>query len=325
MTLIVGQRAWILFALSIATTVSAADLLETLTEQFKGTDKARDDHNYVDLYSILLDPIRNGVLNMTEVGVAHGLSLEVWHSYMPNAQIYGLDKAISPIVRKRLRRLPRLHLLTADATNCTAVRAHNWLPSSMDLIVDDGPHWAEANEALLRCLWPALRPGGLYMIEDAVTGTKDRGFEGRGTHFSQDAAGFSPLAHDDAEVSMRHPDVTQILHQNQVFFADTSAGHRAWSTITRSPKRPGVDHTMHNSHVLVIRKLEHPRTRPVRSLFGDKLQGSVQAGEGSRGSEQSASQAESIAHLWPQIRSGAAKCNLLLSLGKVWEGFVTLV
>lgn len=256
-------------SLLLAGTSAASNLLETLTEQYRGTDKARDDHNYVDLYSMLLDPLRTTMRNMTEIGIGHGLSLEVWHSYFPNAQIHGLDLAISPMVRRRLQHLPRIHLSVADATNCTAVRALDWRPQSMDLIIDDGPHWAEANEGLLLCMWPALRLGGLYLIEDVVTGTAERGMDGRGNKFLASAAGYSPIAHsdDDAFGSPRHPEVTTILQQNQVFFADTSVGHRGWKTVTQSKRGPGISHTMHNSHVLVIRKLEQPRTRPFRSLF----------------------------------------------------------
>lgn len=261
---------FVVLAVLVASASAAAEALESLAEQFQGTDKARDDHNYVDLYSMLLDPLRATTRNMTEVGVAHGLSLEVWSSYFPQAEIYGVDVAISQAVRKRLRHLTRIHLRQADATNCTAVSQHTWLPNSMDLIIDDGPHWAEANEALLMCLWPALKPGGLYFVEDVPTGTTERGMDGRGNKFTSSAAGFSPLAHGDDDASMgapRNPEVNKIMQQNQVFFADTSVGHRAWGGITSSPKGPGKDHKMHNSHVLVIRKLEQPRTRPVRSLF----------------------------------------------------------
>ena len=91
-----------------------------------------------------------------------------------------------------------------------------------------------------------------------MTGTAERGMDGRGNKFLASAAGYSPIAHsdDDAFGSPRHPEVTTILQQNQVFFADTSVGHRGWKTVTQSKKGPGISHTMHNSHVL-----RHSQTR----------------------------------------------------------------
>ena len=39
--------------------------------------QGHDDHKYTDLYNALFDPIRNRVLNVTEIGVALGQSLQV--------------------------------------------------------------------------------------------------------------------------------------------------------------------------------------------------------------------------------------------------------
>ena len=38
-------------------------------------DKSRDNHKYSDVYATLLDPIRNQVRNMLEVGINYGASL----------------------------------------------------------------------------------------------------------------------------------------------------------------------------------------------------------------------------------------------------------
>ena len=70
---------------------------------YYGTDKGHDDHKYTDLYNALFEPIRDRVLNGTEIGVALGQSLQVWHDFFENANVWGVD--IHPLVIKRARKM----------------------------------------------------------------------------------------------------------------------------------------------------------------------------------------------------------------------------
>lgn len=246
-------------------------LLEDLAEQYSGTDKARDDHKFVDLYGMMLDPIRKRARNVTEIGIAYGLSLEIWNAFFPNADIWGIDLALSPIVKRRLRGKSRIHLLTADSTDCKMISELGFANESMDVIVDDGPHWAEANEKLLSCMWPTLRPGGFYFIEDVQTGTGDdrlmRKFQ-RGTPIPTSHFGQAALVH---AASTRSKEVERILQENDCFFADTAVGHRAWDRYQAATPTATIDRVNHNSHVLVIRKrVDGPRSRPIR-VHSEKL------------------------------------------------------
>ena len=245
---------------------SSQPLLEDLAERYAGTDKARDDHKFVDLYAMLLDPIREGVRNVTEVGIAYGLSVEMWYDYFPRADIWGIDIGLAPIVRKRMRpRQPRAHLLVADSTNCTSVGALHFADESMDIIIDDGPHWADANEVLLSCLWRTLKPGGFYFVEDVLTGNGadrlQRKFEA-GAAVPAAKSGLAALVHYPEQQSTA---VRAILEGHDCFFADTAVGHRAWERYRRATPTATVDRANHNSHVLVIRKRADgsARTRPV--------------------------------------------------------------
>ena len=51
-----------------------------------GTNRAHDDQKYVDLYAALFDPIRSTVRNVTEIGIATGQGVAMWHRYFPNAR-----------------------------------------------------------------------------------------------------------------------------------------------------------------------------------------------------------------------------------------------
>ena len=61
-------------------------------------------------------------------------------------------------------------LRTCDSTNAENCRA--WIEAhpelAFDIIVDDASHWNEQQPATLRQLFPLVKPGGYYVIEDVV-------------------------------------------------------------------------------------------------------------------------------------------------------------
>lgn len=208
------------------------EFLEKLGYKY-GSDKSKDDHNYVAVYSTLFDHRRKHVVNMTEIGVSAGQSLQMWHDYFPVAQIYGLDIKIKSEVRQNLAPLRRIHLIEDDAYSAAAVRKLGFVPESMDLIIDDALHSRKYQESLLPLWWPYLKPGGYYVMED-LDARKEKG----GLDFQQKPSSIKAEA-------------KQILRDNHVMYMDTHLGHRNWDTFIK-----GVDwnHKIHNSYLIVIRK-----------------------------------------------------------------------
>jgi len=88
--------------------------LEALAYRF-GTDKSKDDHSFVNLYSMLLDPIREKVQHILEVGVATGQSIKMWHEYFPNAQIYGMDIENVSILDNEMKNFSRARLFRGSS------------------------------------------------------------------------------------------------------------------------------------------------------------------------------------------------------------------
>jgi SAM-dependent methyltransferase len=131
-----------------------------------GTDKSKDDHKYVDIYASLFNYLRHRVHNVTEIGVAAGQSLQVWHRYFTRATIFGVDIAIKPEVAKNLAKLPRVNLQITDCQKEAKVSELPFAPESMDIIIDDGPHSRVNQEVTLRNFWRFVKPGGLYIMED---------------------------------------------------------------------------------------------------------------------------------------------------------------
>jgi len=223
--------------------------LEQLMYKY-GSDKSKDDHAYTNLYQMLFDPIRNGVLNMTEFGIAAGQSLQAWYDYFPNAEIHGYDVNLDPLVRKNLEPTKsRVHIHIQDVLEEKfSLSDLGLVEESMDIIIEDGRHSVDQQEAFLQKLFPLVKPGGYYIIEDI---------------------GHSQGLHKFHEAPEELEPATQaILKSHDCVFMDTSPGHRAWDMwVTKWPDRWVKDHVNHNSYLLVIHKRVAP-LQPVKMNAG---------------------------------------------------------
>lgn len=147
--------------------LAAAESLDGLAVRF-GTDKRS--HGYLPHYEHLLGPRRAESLDLLEIGVGSGYSVRTWLAWLPAAQVHGLDLEVAAYEAGGITEaVPgghgRLTLWRGDqADHCKLVRL--FPPSSLDVVIDDGSH--RVADQLVSCLalWPALRSGGLYFIED---------------------------------------------------------------------------------------------------------------------------------------------------------------
>ena len=233
--------AWfILFAylLSIVFQYGSAktesNLLEKLAYKY-GTDKSKDDHNYVDVYATLFHH-RQQVHNVTEIGIAAGQSIQMWHEYFPQAQIYGFDMFIDPQVQANLNHLSRYHsFIGPDCGRPNVGRSIPFKSESMDIIIEDASHQFSLSESILKNFWRYLKPGGFYVIEDV---DPQRG-------------GFKVKV---APEKLR-PFTRAVLSNNHAYFIDTHINHRNWTYWSQVQGTNWTkDHTIHNSYLLVIRK-----------------------------------------------------------------------
>jgi predicted O-methyltransferase YrrM len=138
--------------------------LAQLCEQYR-TDKCPDHHNYVEIYDTLFTPFRNKNLRILEIGVFRGMSMRLWEAYFPAAQIYGLD-----IESKSQYDSRRVKTLVADQGKRTDLaRVLATTGGDFDLILDDGGHRMDQQQISFGTLFPTLKSGGLYIIEDIHT------------------------------------------------------------------------------------------------------------------------------------------------------------
>ena len=114
-------------------------------------------HGYHRFYANYID---RDISKMLEIGIEGGHSVNLWLEYCPKALIYGLDikaEFISDRVKiycgdqSRVSDLEKLVLKTGN---------------DLDLIVDDGSHIPEHQILSFSYLFPYLKEGGTYIIED---------------------------------------------------------------------------------------------------------------------------------------------------------------
>ncbi len=128
------------------------------------TDKSSRTHNYAVKYDAILGARREAVSRVLEIGVFNGASLRMWEEYFQNAQIIGMDNDW----RTRKHGVGRASILVGDQSRGDDLDAAARC-GPFDLIVDDGSHhWSDQIRSF-KHLFGAVRPGGIYIVEDVCT------------------------------------------------------------------------------------------------------------------------------------------------------------
>ena len=137
--------------------------MKTLNEIYKQTatdvaalgDKGTI-HNYIDgYYENALSTYRSSATRVVEVGINEGHSIGMWQEYFQNAEIIGVD-----IVNRNVKSTARL--IYGDATKEETFADI----SDIDVVIDDGSHLLSHQLMTFSILFPKLKNGGIYIIED---------------------------------------------------------------------------------------------------------------------------------------------------------------
>lgn len=124
------------------------------------------------IYPRYLEARRNEALKVLEVGIAYGGALQAMRDYLPNSQIIGYDLDLEQC---RIEDSTRITLMQGSQDDRTKLRELVNAFGPFDMVIDDACHLFNPQRVSLEELWPAVKPGGLYFIEDVFTLAGKRG------------------------------------------------------------------------------------------------------------------------------------------------------
>lgn len=127
-------------------------------------------HQYALLYQELFESIREQPISFLEIGLQREFcqekpdcpSLRMWLDFFPEAEISGFDISDFSDVE-----LPRAKIFQGDQSDPARLKEVAEETGPFDIIIDDGSHASAHQQITLGTLFPYLKPGGLFVIEDA--------------------------------------------------------------------------------------------------------------------------------------------------------------
>jgi hypothetical protein len=144
--------------------------------------------SYLDFYDDKLWYLQDSKINLLEIGVQNGGSLETWSRYFWKAEkIVGID--VDPKCADLKFDDKRIQVVIGDAKTVE-------LEDTFDIIIDDGSHQASDIIANWNHWWPKLNDGGVYVVEDFHT----MWMPGYGSNAIQFFAGFIAAVNGKAKV-----------------------------------------------------------------------------------------------------------------------------
>jgi hypothetical protein len=152
-----------------------------------GSDKGTeflDAHGYTRIYARLFEPIRDKEITFVEIGLfrhdadrrravnaieginaasaSRAPSLKMWRAYFPRAYLYGFDIDDFSQVN-----IDRCTIIQGDMSSESDLdRLVYTIGRPIDVLIDDASHASHHQQIALGRLFPHLRSGGIYIIED---------------------------------------------------------------------------------------------------------------------------------------------------------------
>ncbi|MFJ4837377.1 hypothetical protein [Streptomyces sp. NPDC088746] len=143
--------------------------LRKLAQHFR-TDKWGT-HRYAQHYQRHLEHLKDESFNLLEIGIGGysragqgGASLRMWKHFFPKAQIFGMDIQDKSFVDEE-----RITTFIGDQSDPGSLIGVASKIGTLDVIIDDGSHLSPHILTTFETLFPLLKDGGIYAVEDTQT------------------------------------------------------------------------------------------------------------------------------------------------------------
>lgn len=133
-------------------------LVELFKQKNYPTDKGTD-HSYLETYDELFKPFKEAHINILELGVWKGGSIQLWTDFFTNAKIIGYDVTIydGDVFPKTAIRVLK---------NVNNISPTEFETTPLTIAIDDGSHSLEDQLTFIKTIYPQLLSGGILIIED---------------------------------------------------------------------------------------------------------------------------------------------------------------
>ena len=128
-------------------------------------------HFYTLVYDNIFRPLKYKKINLLEIGVggyddpySGGESIFLWKSYFPFAKLFFIDIADKTHFSKG-----RVKVFAGSQDDADILQRVADEAGKFDVIIDDGSHLNHHQIKSFEILFPSLRKGGVYVIEDTQT------------------------------------------------------------------------------------------------------------------------------------------------------------
>ena len=162
------------------------------------------------------------VKNIVDLGIYKGGSVVLYQELFSPNRIVGLDlvservEALDQYIAQRaLGERIRLYYGTdqGDRRLLSTIVRKNFGSEPLDLVVDDASHMYEPTKTSFNLLFPLLRPGGVYVIEDWGWAHWDDAYYQGATHsFAEEKTALSKLILELVMVSASRPGMIREIH-----------------------------------------------------------------------------------------------------------------
>lgn len=129
------------------------------------TDKSHLVHNFAQFYDSYFSSLRDKPVKLLEIGVGRGASIRMWRRYFPKGKMFAIESE----PRRGKYRFLGAKLFVGRQEDKTFLRNVMEKIGPVDIIIDDGSHRVDDQQITLGCLFPYLKEGGHYIIEDIHT------------------------------------------------------------------------------------------------------------------------------------------------------------
>lgn len=123
------------------------------------------DH-YFDIYEKYFSKYVGQQINILEIGISHGGSLQLWKKYFGvKVNIYAID--INPLCKDLEEERVKI-FIGSQSDKYFLNKVAQQLPD-LDIIIDDGGHTMEQQIVSFENLFLKVKEGGIYLVEDTHT------------------------------------------------------------------------------------------------------------------------------------------------------------